>query len=245
MNDAGMNKPRLYFLPGTMCDETLWHRLWPLLQEDFELVHLAIPQEASLVDMARALNTELGKIHCVQPINLVGFSLGGYLAALYTSLYPASVERLLVMANSPCALPESELKPRRQIIAWLQHSIYKGATDARIQLLLGSKSQSDLALIRHIQQMERNLGLEQLLPQLSASSVREDLTSFFARTQIPTRFIYGKQDVLVDSSWFSGFTNPNVRAKDLGDYGHMLPLEAPELVGQQIRRHFNISQQFP
>ena len=233
-----MSKKPLYFLPGTMCDETLWHGLWPLLQEEFELVHLAIPQEASLVDMAQALAAEIEQIRGEQPINLVGFSLGGYLAALYASLYPASVKRLLVMANSPCALPESELKQRRQIIAWLQHSMYKGATDARIQQLLGSKSKSDLALIRHIRQMERNLGLELLLPQLSASSIREDLTLFFARTQIPTRFVYGEQDVLVDPSWFTGLANPNVRAENLGDYGHMLPLEAPELVAEILLQQF-------
>ena len=229
-----MSKPTLYFLPGTMCDETLWVDVWPELEAGFELVALAIPKENSFEKMAKALTSQLPG----EPANLVGFSLGGYLASYFASCYPDRVKQLLNIANSPCGLPESELKQRRQTLAWLKHAEYKGAVAQRIQQLLGIKSKNDFDMIKHIQQMERSVGLEQLVPQLTASSERDDLTAFFQHTDIPVMFLFGSEDVLVNFGWFHSLSNPNIKQKYVEEVGHMMPLESPEVVAGAIKAFF-------
>ena len=233
-----MSKTKLLFLPGTMCDETLWHKLWPLLAADFDLQHIPIPKKASLAAMADALYRELG----AGKFNLVGFSLGGYLASFFASRYPDSVAKLMVLANSPCALPQDELMQRQKIISWLAHTNYKGANAERIRPLLGIRGQKDEAMIAHIQQMEQNLGLEQLLPQLSATSEREDLLTFCNQTDIEVRFVFGQQDILVRKAWYDNITNPKAQVTNVGEFGHMLPLEAPKEVARQILGYFCVNE---
>ena len=225
-----MSKKPLYFLPGTMCDVTLWRDVWPLLAESFELIHVPIPECESLEQMAESLRSQFAE----EKVNLVGFSLGGYLATYFASRYPDCVERMLILANSPCALPESELEQRRKTLDWLKHVAYKGALDSRIRPLLGSSSRSNQELILHIQQMEHSLGLDQLRPQLAATSDREDLAVFLNQTRLPIHFLYGEQDILVNRAWFAQLTNPNISVRNCGDFGHMLPLEAPGVVARQI-----------
>jgi len=230
-----MTKPFLYFLPGTMCDQTLWIKVWPHLEQNFELKALIIPQERSFEEMASVLTQQLPE----EPVNLVGFSLGAYLGAFFAYRYPNRVKCLLSIANSPCALPEAELVQRRQTLAWLQHAEYKGAVASRIQQLLGATSQNDLSIIEHVQQMERSVGLDQLVPQLTASSERQDLTSFFEQTDIPVGFLYGTEDVLVNFEWMGRLLNANIHQRCVKNVGHMMPLEAPEVVAESIKMFFN------
>jgi len=230
-----MIKPKLYLLPGTMCDATLWRHVAPSLEAQFELNFIAIPKETNLQAMVASLAAQLPDTK----VNLAGFSLGGYLSALFTQSVPQRVERLMVVANSPCALPESELVQRRQTIAFLQKFEYRGATPMRINQLLGERSKDDSALIEHILQMEIAVGLDQLLPQLQATSERDDLSQFFAQTEVETKFVYGDEDVLVNAQWIESLANPYVSRKRLEQVGHMSPLEAPTLLAAEMLSFFN------
>lgn len=228
-----MTKLSLYLLPGTMCDATLWRHLGQL-KDNFELHFVAIPKQPTLAAMVAELADTLPE----EPCYLMGFSLGGYVSSLYAKTHPHRVKKLMVLANSPCSLPESELAQRRQTIAFLEKFQYKGAIDSRIQQLLGKNSQDNDEMIAHIQQMERNVGLEQIVPQLKATSIRDDLSEFFQSTAIATSFVYGDEDVLVNPKWFENLNNPHVSVRCLHKTGHMSPLESPEKVIESVIEHF-------
>lgn len=235
----------LFCLPGTMCDTTLWAQLEACISDDISLVKLAIPERDSFDEMLNELSAQLPDTH----FHLVGFSLGGYLATLFASRYPTRIASLTVLSNSPTALPAAELEQRQNTIRYLQHFAYQGAPSARINHLLARQNHNDEAIIQHIQQMERNLGLERLLPQLTATSKREDLSVFVDQSEIPMHFIYGDEDALVDEVWMALRVDKRkqeqkqeqtkrLKVSKLEGVGHMSVLEAPQQVAGLLHEFF-------
>jgi len=39
-----LRKEKIYFIPGLMTDSRLWKRVIPLLEDDFEIIHICIPK---------------------------------------------------------------------------------------------------------------------------------------------------------------------------------------------------------
>lgn len=220
-----------------MCTDALWQRLWPALPSSWKLVHVPVPDDLS----QQALLSSLLNVLPPHPVNLVGFSMGGYLAAALTRLAPERVARLMVLSNTPCRLPDPERQQRQQILAWLEKLGYKGIQSAKIQQMLGSKQRQNEWIHNVIKGMDAQLGANVLVQQLRATTDREDLSGFYSATRVPTAFCYGAEDLLVSPAWFEQVAN-NICVHHfcVPDAGHMLPLEAPEIVAEQIRIWFNL-----
>lgn len=72
-----------------MCDERLWNYTQKALGESIILKHVSIPMEETIETIVDALAVILPE----HPINLLGFSMGGYLACAFAVKYP---ERVIV-----------------------------------------------------------------------------------------------------------------------------------------------------
>lgn len=79
----------IYCLPGTMCDEGLWQFTQPLLG-DVNLKHVVLPEVDTLDGIVEALSLLLPN----EPIHLLGFSMGGYLASAFALKYPERIKQL-------------------------------------------------------------------------------------------------------------------------------------------------------
>ena len=62
-------KEKIYLIPGLMCDERLWERLTPYLEDYYELVHLEIPLTSDFDEIIEILDKEFKE----DKINLFGF----------------------------------------------------------------------------------------------------------------------------------------------------------------------------
>ena len=82
-----MEKEKIYFIPGLMTDIRLWSRALPFLKDDFEIVHIPIPNSTDFDEIVDILNKEFKE----EKINILGFSLGGYIASYFTCKYPQRV----------------------------------------------------------------------------------------------------------------------------------------------------------
>lgn len=219
------NKPKLYFIPGTMCDPLIWSRIWPELEQDFQLQHLAIPADTDLPQLLDGLLQQINE----DKANLVGFSMGGYLATCLAEKWPEKFDKVIVISNSPCQLPEAEMLQREQTINWLQKFQYRGMTEQKMQSMLAQSRANDTSIKQIMVQMEQNLGYPTLLLQLQATSKRTDKSEVLTAKQVAFSFCHGDEDKLVNKAWLSSITQEqNYPLLQVPDCGHMLPLEQPK-----------------
>ncbi|UTV28945.1 alpha/beta fold hydrolase [Photobacterium atrarenae] len=231
-------KPKIYLIPGTMCTALLWCRLMPYLESAVEIIPLPPYQHAS----PSAYFSQLRQLLPQRPVNLVGFSLGGYLAASFSTQFPAQVQQLFVISNTPCALSDTELTARQQALVLVDRYGYKGISRKRAADLLDRQASScplaepnhtsaDEALIDIIVEMDRVLGESTFRLQLQTASARQDLMADLLAAGVPTTFYYSEGDPLLQTDWFQRL---QTRAQDrhigllpTSGRGHMLPLEKP------------------
>lgn len=227
-------KTKIYLLPGIMCDNRLWNKLRPLLEKDFDLVHVEIPLKKSLDEMADFLDSYFKE----EKINLLGFSLGGYIASYFAVKYPQKVAKLFVMSNSPCDLPDAEIEKRENVIKLVDSYGFSGISKKKIQTLLGDENQENEEIITLIQRMYLDLGENVFTTQLASTLKREDLATSLSRIDIPMTFYYAQEDELVNPTWIEKFKNAkdNITLEVIDSKSHMLPLEKPDAVACQIEQ---------
>lgn len=224
-------KEKLYLLPGTMCNAKLWDKLSVLLNEEYDLLHIPILSGLSLDGITDALDD----IFQEQKVNLVGFSLGGYIAAYFSTKYPHRVNKVFIISNTPCPLSPSEMIERQETLKFINRYGYKGITRQKASTLLNKQSPNE-DLIDTIMRMDMELGETALKSQLEWTTQRDDLFDILATLNINMTFFYNTQDPLINTDWLTKFADsyqhcillPNEAA------GHMLPLEEPSILSSHL-----------
>ncbi len=225
----------LYFIPGTMCNEDLWLPTWQLLRqqchENLQLIHLTIPSAGSMDDVVNVLSEQI----IAEKAILVGFSLGGYIASAIALKLGDKLQQLLLVSNSPKNLPAAEIKQRKRTIDWINQRGYSGLPTKRINDLLHPDiEQLNLARYQNIKNtmvnMDRVLGAEVLLHQLSVSMHRPNLLPLLAQLTLPITLLVGDADSLVELATLSAELQGKntIVLKVVANTGHMLPLESPQ-----------------
>ncbi|KJZ10367.1 hypothetical protein TW85_19970 [Marinomonas sp. S3726] len=228
-------KAKLYLIPGTMCTEQLWQFVLPSLSDEFELCYLTIPNKMRLDDISDHLVAQFEE----DRVNLLGFSLGGYIASLVASRFPERLDKLMVLANSPCALNADELSLRKQTVSILKRFGYKGMPRVKAEALLAEKSALHIDLIL---EMDKTLGADTLLSQLENTSSRDDLMQPLLALECDVRFIYSQKDTLINLAWMQelkALAGNKMSQKMVAGSSHMLPLEEPIMISREIKTFFN------
>ena len=227
-------KTKLYLIPGTMCTEQLWQFLLPSLSEQFELCYLKIPNHMCLDEIADHLVVQFKD----DKVNLLGFSLGGYIASLLACRFPDRLNKLMVLANSPCALNSDEINLRQQTVSILRRFGYKGMPRVKAEGLLAEKSPLH---IDHILAMDKALGVDTLLSQLDNTSSRDDLMKPLLTLKCDVYFIYSQEDVLINQAWMQSLkeqAGKNLRQTPVVGKSHMLALEQSYFIATEINTFF-------
>ncbi|RLV58115.1 alpha/beta hydrolase [Parashewanella curva] len=223
------SKIELHLIPGTMCNEKLWSKILPYLENDFELVYLDIPLDKNLDEITEIFKDKIQS----KAINLIGFSLGGYLATYFAMKYPECISRLFVISNSPCELPSEEIKQRNQMLSYIKQHGYTGISRKKAASMLDTKHQSD-ELVNLILEMDNDLGEQTLISQYQLTSSRMDLAQHIKCFEFPSYFYFSENDPLVNKIWINNTSQYDTKIKVLetSGSGHMLPIEKPlELAG--------------
>lgn len=227
-----MSAKKLLLVPGTLCDERLWLPMLSTtagqqLQTTFEVQHANIWQAQH-----RALM--LDAIAKAEAEHLVGFSLGGYLLLLYAisaaATKPKHIKSLVLIACSAGALTAEEQKMRQQTLNWLQHHRYQGMSQKRLSEFVHRSQLNNPAVTTPILAMDKELGHQVLLNQLTQTSNRPSLLDALDQIQCPVLIIGAADDQKVP---LAALEQMAAACKDatlevLPHCGHMLPLEQPE-----------------
>ena len=231
-------KEKIYLLPGLMTDDRLWKRLKPFLEDDFELIHLSLP----LTDDFKEASRELEETIKDEKINLLGFSLGAYLATYFTINNPNRVNRLFLVAGTPSEMKKDEIEKRKQTLALINNLRFKGLSHKKVLSLIEESNKDDEELIKIIKDMFKDLGQNVYNIQMNSTFKRKDLHKEMISLNLPIRIFYSTKDRLFTHSSLDNFTNEHKHITKVSREGtsHMLPLEVPKKLSLEIREWMKI-----
>lgn len=223
----------LTFLPGTMCDRRLWQPVWQRLIPQFSCDYVATETEKTREGM-------LGLIHSAasvgEPLHLVAFSMGGYLAFEYALANPGRVASLVTVASSAFGLTDKEKADRIRSLPMLEKHDYRGMPTARLNQFVHPSRQSEPAVVDVIRAMDRELGKEVLMAQLKETSTRISLAPRLGELDMPVMLIGADSDPFVPVEAIERMAGliSDSKAVIAGNAGHMIPLEQPAWLAARI-----------
>ena len=226
-------KEKIYLIPGLMTDNRLWSRIIPLLENDYELVHTSIPHSEDFDEIIDILFNEFKE----EKVNILGFSLGGYIASYFAITYPNRVNRLFTVAATPGNSTEAEIERRKEKFVVIEKNGFTGLTYEKAKSLLEEKNQEDTQLIKIIQDMFIDLGKETFISQLTSTFYRRDLFEDLTNLDIPIWFFYSTNDRLLNKEAIKKLLldTHNMNVINRVGTSHNIPLEEPELLSLYIK----------
>ncbi|PHO15327.1 hypothetical protein CPH92_07350 [Malaciobacter marinus] len=226
-----MKKTKIYLFPGLMCDKRVFKYIYFYLKNEYELIYMDIPLEENFDKMIENLNFKEEKV------NLLGFSMGGYLATYFALKYPKKVDNLLILSASCCALSKNEIAFRKKAISFVKEFGFKPLSRKKISSLLENKD--DLKLINLIFDMYQKMGETYFLTHMNASLKRKDLTEEIICSNLNFNFCYSNKDSLINQEWFENLKNKsNCNLNIINSTSHMITLDKSVFIVDEIRRAF-------
>jgi len=225
-------KEKIYLIPGLMTDERLWSRIKPFLDE-YELVHIPIPHSE---DFDEILDILLD-IFKEEKVNLLGFSLGGYIASYFAVTYPHRVNKLFMVAATPGASEEAEIERRREKFAVIEKEGFKGLPYEKAVTLVEEQNKDDIELIKTIQDMFMDLGKETFITQLTSTFNRVDLFEDLVGLKLNIWFYYSTKDRLLNHKSMEKLQKieHNMTLISREGTSHNIPLESPKELSNKIK----------
>ena len=223
----------LTFLPGTMCDQRLWAPVWRRLISIFSCDYVPTETQPTHAGMLSLIHSAAS---VGEPLNLVGFSMGGYLALEYALANPGRVASLVTIGSSAFGLTDQEKADRARALAMLKKHDYRGMPAARLKQFVHPSRQADPEVVDVIRAMDRDLGKPVLVAQLEETSTRASLAPSLAELEIPAMLIGADSDPFVPWDVIERMAAliPDAKAVLARNAGHMIPLEQPDWLAAQI-----------
>ena len=213
----------IVLLPGTGCNESLWHGILPFLPQDKILP--IMPNILQYSDQESMLN-HIYRLPYEKFI-LLGFSMGGYLAQHFYVKHPHRVENLILLCTSG--------DERRMNEATIENNMQKLMHENYLMQMIKSdtpKPQRD-QLIEQLRTMLNEVGLDTVRHQMLATKQRQSVLQLFPAQPVPTLVVGARYDTIVPKSAILRLATALQATANVEwvDCGHMLPLEQPETLG--------------
>ena len=227
-----IDQPVIFF-PGTLCDERIFNSCWQ---------HLDIPMRA-FVPLQWAENIAQMKMlsadrlaYFEPPVHLVGYSMGGYIAALTAIENQGRIASLTLIASACDELPQDEIQQRQQLLKLIKNKQYSGMTETRLKRFFHECHHQHSEYLHILKQMEQDLGAAVLAAQVGATQPRKNLLPSLAKCPFPIHLVSGEQDNVVDEATMLVVHKhlPNSDMTLIKKAGHMLPIEQARLLAKYL-----------
>jgi pimeloyl-ACP methyl ester carboxylesterase len=225
-------------LPGFLCDERLWSN---------QVAALSPHAPVSTVDFrhCKSLDEMVSKIERVtrsEKVNLVGFSMGGYLAQCFTSRFPDRIATLTIIASTGNPLSEFEVRLRTRMESLLSNSRYRGISDKELMRYVHSETLQNKSITDLIQTMSADNTSEMYLNQMRATLHRETYKGFLRALPNPITLIGGVDDQIAPKAELEQFHHevPHSKLYLFSQCGHYIPLEKPDSLNSIILAHNHV-----
>lgn len=193
----------------------------------------SLTMEQHAEDIAALLDIE-----DVDKADIIGLSMGGYVALALAERYPDRV-RSLVLVDTRAGGDSEEGRAKRdaaaeKVVAEGRSAFHDGLAGA---LLAPNASLTARARLRT---MIEATPVETIVAALNGMKVRADRTELLARIQVPTAVIVGELDELTPPSEAEAMVSalPKGELFVIPEAGHLAPMEAPQAVSDVLAKWF-------
>ena len=171
-----------------------------------------------------------------QPVHLVGYSMGGYIAALTALEHQGCVASLTLIASACDELPKDEIQQRQQWLKLIKNKKYIGMTEKRLKRFFHDCHQQHSEFLNIVKQMEQDLGAAVLAAQINATQPRKNLLPSLAKCSFPIHLVSGEQDNLLTESAMLAMHKQlsNSDMTQIKNAGHMLPIEQSSALAEYL-----------
>lgn len=227
-----INQPVVFF-PGTLNDERIFHAFWQ---------HLNIPMRAFVPlqwaeDFAQMKMLSADRLaYFEQPVHLVGYSMGGYIAALTAIENQSRIASLTLIASACDELPKTEIQQRQQLLKLIKNKQYSAMTAKGLKGLFHDCHHENSEYLNIVKQMEQDLGAAVLAAQIAATQARKNLLPSLAKCVFPIHLVSGDQDNFLSESTVLAMHQhlPNSDMTQIKNAGHMLPIEQSRVLAEYL-----------
>eukprot|EP00767_Chilomastix_cuspidata_P007369 gnl/Chilomastix_cuspidata/8024.p1 GENE.gnl/Chilomastix_cuspidata/8024~~gnl/Chilomastix_cuspidata/8024.p1 ORF type:complete len:232 (-),score=13.41 gnl/Chilomastix_cuspidata/8024:329-1024(-) len=230
-------KEKIYLIPGLMTDERLWSRITPHLEKNYDLIHLPIPLSENFDDVINQIDKNIKEDN----INLLGFSLGGYIASYYAVNFPKKVNKLFLLSSTPSETEEKDILRREKKLHSARSGDFTPLNEKKALDL--SEIKNDEELLKIVCDMFNDLGNEVFVPQLSLTLKRKNLFKPLRELQIPVHLFYSLGDRLLNHTSIDELKHLDHDFEFFAREGssHNISLEFPETLSERIRKWMETS----
>ena len=172
-----------------------------------------------------------------EKVNLLGFSLGAYTAAYFTTKYPNRVNKLFLVAGTPGCMNKDEIEKRKLTLKQMNNLGFKGLSHKKVLTLIEDENHTDEKLINLIKDMFSDLGQDVYNVQMNSTFNRKDISKELTNLNLPIKMFYSTKDRLFSHRVLENFTDEHTHIKLVSREGtsHMISLEDPEKLAEEIR----------
>ncbi|WP_371988646.1 alpha/beta fold hydrolase [Vibrio amylolyticus] len=223
----------LLWLPGLLCDETLFQDVNKELPVWVAPFTCDLGTETSMQALASKVLED-----APESFVLGGLSMGGILAFEVFRQAPERVKGLILMdTNAADEKPEVSEK-RNALVGKAKAGEFKLITpDILMPLLIHPSQLANQELTQQITQMANNIGVERFEAHAQALATRPDARPLLNDIQVPTLIITGKDDLLctIDNHLLMAKHIKQVSLHIIPDCGHLSTMEKPQIVSKHIQ----------
>ncbi|MCB5362359.1 alpha/beta hydrolase [Pusillimonas sp. CC-YST705] len=217
----------IVMLPGLLCDANLFAPQAKLLSERRQVMVADLSKDSSLPAMARRLLKQ-----APAQFNLLGLSMGGYLAFEIMRQAPHRVAGLALLGTSARPdTPESQ-RIRRQMIAWARKGKLALLQQEGYARSVHASRAQDTALRKVLMDMALDLGPECFERQQRAIMARPDSRPLLPAISCPVLVMVGDGDQITPTEYAREIAQaiPHATLHVLPQCGHISTLERPDEV---------------
>ena len=226
-----MNLPSLYFLSGLLCDEQVWQPQVKALEPYFRITIPDFSGVDSLSDMADQV------LHCApDKFAVVGHSMGGRVALEIINKAPERVTHLVLMSVGAHPVHPEETESRMALLAQAEAQGMALFANTWLHLMSGPAIDTDVKLQNIVKDMAARQSTDEFAAHIAAAAKRENQLLYLPQIKQKVLLMCGEYDEWSPVEQHEAIHQliPDAQLKVVPDAGHMLTLENPKAVNQNL-----------
>ncbi len=239
--------PACILLHGFLENLSIWNALTERLKVNHKVFCIDLPGHGQsdvldwkygIAGMANAV-LEIVEKEKLDKIDLVGHSMGGYVALAFAKENIEKVNGLLLLNSTPAADDEQRVTDRKYGIAMAEKN-YKAIVKMSIANLFASKNRKKLEqVIENLKEEALKTPVEGYIAGQEAMMNRPDLSNFWKQAVFKKAMLLGENDTLIEAFETKKAFIDKVPEITILSGGHVLFLENPKKTYEKIQNFLN------